>query len=108
MGPVTSKSMRVPPSPSMRASVLPSPPSARGLTITRASGIADKTPAFTAFPASAEERLPLNESMATTTFIIGTSSLISYSITQRERKSMVFILKNFDICIRILVYIPMR
>ena len=69
MGPVTVRSIRSPFMPSIKASVVPSPPSARGFTMTSASGFARRTPSLMAIPASIELKLPFKESIAMTTFI---------------------------------------
>ena len=68
-GPITKISTISPPSPSTNASVVPSPPSANGLTITSAS-ITFKIPSLIALPASIDVRLPFSESIAITTFIL--------------------------------------
>ena len=69
IGPVTVRSMRSPFIPSISASVVPSPPSASGFTITSASGFAARIPSLIAVPASMELKLPFNESIAITTFM---------------------------------------
>ena len=56
--------------PSARASTVPSPPSANGYTETLASGSAILIPSAALFPASAEVRLPLKESIAIVYFIL--------------------------------------
>lgn len=56
-------------SPKVRASVVPSPPSATGRTTTSASGSARSIPSRIASPASREDKDPLSESVATTIFM---------------------------------------
>ena len=68
-GPATQTVTYSPPNPSTRASVVPSPPSAKGFTVICASH-ALRMPLFAAYPASIELMLPLNESIAITTFIL--------------------------------------
>ena len=68
-GPVTLTFSIVPFIPRVRASTVPSPPSAKGQTVTSASRNTRCIPSETAFPASKELKLPFIESMATTTFI---------------------------------------
>ena len=68
IGPVTSTCSYVPFMPSTKAVTVPSPPSASGLTTTSAS-TASNIPALQAIPACMLVMLPLNESIATTTFI---------------------------------------
>ena len=69
MGPVTVTCFRSPFRPKIKASTVPSPPSAKGNTETQASGSARRIPSRTASPASVEVRLPLKESIAITIFI---------------------------------------
>ena len=69
IGPVTCIVFNLPFNPQTKASVVPSPPSANGLTITVASGFAAKIPALAASPASIELKLPFSESITTTAFI---------------------------------------
>ena len=69
MGPVTSAYSYAPFMPSTKAVTVPSPPSASGLTTTSAFGIAANMPSLHAIPACMLVMLPLNESIATTTFI---------------------------------------
>ena len=68
-GPVTFTVTNFPPIPRANASTVPSPPSAKGRTTTSASGIAFNIPFLIASPASKEDILPFNESIATITFI---------------------------------------
>ena len=70
IGPVTSTCSYVPFMPSTKAVTVPSPPSASGLTTTSAFGIAANMPSLQAIPACMLVMLPLNESIATTTFIL--------------------------------------
>ena len=53
-----------------KASRVPSPPSAKGNTETSASIPEASIPAFTAFPASSDDRHPLNESIRTVIFML--------------------------------------
>lgn len=68
-GPVTHTCVRVPPQPSVKASTVPSPPSASGRMVISASGYMRRIPAEALSPASREVMLPLKESMAITTFM---------------------------------------
>src|SRR5579872_7185397 len=74
-GPSTSTRPYEPRFAATRASAVPSPPSATGISTTSASGIACRTPAAIAAAACVAERLPLNEFGATTIFIATPASV---------------------------------
>ena len=68
-GPQTSTGSRIPPIPSIKASTVPSPPSAMGRMKISASGNTRRMPCSAARPACIELKLPLKESIATVTFM---------------------------------------
>ena len=103
-GPVTFTCSVFPFIPATRASTVPSPPSARGLTRTSASASTQWMPSAAANPASMDVMLPLKESIAVTTFIVF-SSCENFYINQISSFTVRVNLLLFLIIIKLSLYV---